>query len=256
MNVALFTEPKTQHFVLSARALVNKLEALMAVKSSKNQSDNSLKRDANKRTVPLLEERTLKELERRLYMASGFHLKLEQKRQTELNKLVNMASVHTQEVDSLMDQIRKLDGRIGLNYRVRFKSQLLALREYLDTECVPINLQKSKGRPSPQGDLALVLYSALQKARGNRPLLDKIGRLIQAQGPLKSSLDKRYGVGSFDSMNFPSVDMQSGRWERSSKQRLRNAAKEYAKIKLRKVDEDFLKEVLKGGTTEYERTSR
>lgn len=80
------------------------------------------------------------------------------------------------------------------------------------------------------GDIALLLYAALEHAIGDRPFLDEIGMLIVPNGPV----DKRlrvllHGVGfNFDDLNFPMVSHSEGaRWEQGPKRVLKRQAVAY-----------------------------
>ncbi len=87
-------------------------------------------------------------------------------------------------------------------------------------------VKPGKGRPSTDFLMALTLFSLLEVHKGNRGLIDEIGRFVSHGGELHDILDKEIGPFSFDKLNLPKVVFEEcERWERSFKNKLRQRLK-------------------------------
>lgn len=88
---------------------------------------------------------------------------------------------------------------------------------------------KSPGGVRYLGDVALLIYSALQKTLHNRQLADAIGNLIEPNGALAQKINLEFGNASYELLKIPvpNFHVATGRWESGIKDGLREAAFQY-----------------------------
>lgn len=213
----------------------------MAKMKNVNQSVKYPRRGVASRTEPLDFREVLKTLEERLLKACKFHLdskgseKVRAKIKRGVESSEKILSLFV-EIDNAFADLNKL-GFFGLASKYKsHKAIFEAIRENLKSNIAIGHLSKmQKGHPRLNEDLCLLLYAAIENAKGNRPLLDAIGNTIAPWGPLAREVDKMYGAHTFDSLMFPLVHKNNDpeyRWERSCKANLKKRAEEFYKKRL------------------------
>jgi hypothetical protein len=184
--------------------------------------------------------RVLLSFERRLLEACRFHLRRKPIRNLS-TKLAERAFRLHQEIQSAVDTLRdkideigSVDPAFNVNaiYLLDAEKNLAALcnlsRE--STKRVKQRIPaKRRGPKSIIPDLALLIYSALELAKGDRSCVDRIGNLIAQNGELMRRIDREFGSGAYASLNIPTPNFKyDQRWERGLKEQLRQASESYA----------------------------
>ncbi|KHD87423.1 MAG: hypothetical protein OM95_14665 [Bdellovibrio sp. ArHS] len=91
--------------------------------------------------------------------------------------------------------------------------------------------QRKTGRPPRLGEISYLIYSALEGAKGDKNLINEVGRVIKAGGELHTLLRDAFpGIDAYELFNFPSVHISQVKpWHESYKFKLKARAKEYFK---------------------------
>lgn len=223
----------------------------MSQRIGERQSNKSEGRRAIKSTLEDKESDFLKIFEKRMFSAARYWLRNER---SEEAKMVNK-SLHKilRLVDGIDKEIKGLESSnpvISLNYKILFK-ELKPFRAYIDKAKI-FEKPKQRGASSINGDLALLIYAALERSKGNRSLVDAIGRILQIKGSLHTKIDKEYGIGAYTSLRIPIVNIED-RWERAAKKGLAKSARKFVSEVLNEHGEErFSRRVRSGGLSEIE----
>lgn len=223
------------------------------------------------KTTPAKAKRIVDCLEERLFNACVFHVKNDQHYRfqsldVEEAALAELESSIADFYVALAKVKETKSGPLAVSYLISHKNGLQKLLEETNGRLTKIQGQPKKRRGMQKtmdrrGDIALLLYSALEIAQGHRELIDKIGSVIAVDGPLKKRLEARFvdKEDVFANFKFPTVNPRDtdDRWERSPKAALLREARNYvlkasAKTNPEHAESYFRKVVLKGGYSAFE----
>lgn len=195
----------------------------MPKKTAKIEPVKSKKSRTNKQ-APFLNKDDrlyLESFKKRFLLACWFHMNerkyyyTSQRTDAALIDILDFMNKTSKEIKKKIEKIRNERPHLGINYHMLLKGPYEDFYNLIKSE-----LSRKPGRaghPAVKGDLALLIYVALEKGLKNRIFLEEVGRLIAAHGPIHKIVDKRFGEGSYYSFNIPTVDLKNGRWEKSKK---------------------------------------